>query len=199
MMIALTDISVYQWLGLFFGILYIVFAAFSYNQCWIYAFVSTICIAVEDFIHLKLYFDGALQLFYALMAICGLIIWVKGSGEKREMRITKLSLKTNIGYIAVSVLIAMPAAYLLGENSDAAFPYLDGLTSALSVVATFLMIYKVLDSWRYWIVVNIIILCLYYVRGAPLISVLYLIYTVFAFLGFIKWSKAYNEQRNTSS
>ena len=38
-------ISIYQWVGFSFGILYVLFAAYNKNQCWIYSAISAIAIA----------------------------------------------------------------------------------------------------------------------------------------------------------
>ena len=188
----LSSVSPFQWAGLVFGVLYIFFAAFQKNQCWVYSIISTSCIAIEDFVYMKLYFDGALQIFYTLVAFCGLYIWWKGGTQTSQLRISKLGLSKNLGYIALCIIIALPAGYILGENSDAAYPYLDGLTSILSLVATFLLVYKIVDAWYYWIIVDVVIIYLYYSRGAPLFSLLYLIYLVFAVVGLIRWMKELN-------
>jgi nicotinamide mononucleotide transporter len=187
------SISIFQWVGFFFGILYIVFAAFNKNQCWIYSIISTIAIALEDFVNLNLYFDGMLQLFYAFIAIMGLYVWLAGGGKETNIRISSLGLSKNFGYFAIALLISIPTGYIMDLNSDAAFPYLDGFTSILAVFATFLMVYKIIETWSYWVLIDIICVYLYFSRGAELISLLYFVYLILAFVGWRRWNKMYKE------
>ena len=188
------EISIYQWVGFSFGILYVLFAAYNKNQCWIYSAISTLAIAFEDFINLQLYFDGVIQIFYALIAICGLYVWLSGGNNNATLRISKLSLTKNIGYIVLVILIALPTGYIMDMNSDAAFPYLDGFTSILSILATCLMVYKILDTWAYWIIIDIGCMYLYFERGAPLICLLYGVYAVLAIIGWKNWISLYRDK-----
>ncbi len=193
-MLDLAAISMYQWVGFIFGILYVLFAAYNKNQCWIYSAISTVAIAFEDFINLNLYFDGMIQIFYAMIAICGLYVWLSGGEHNKQLRISKLSLSKNVGYVVVVIMIALPTGYIMDINSDAAFPYLDGFTSILSILATCLMVYKILDTWMYWIVIDIACMYLYFERGALLISVLYAVYAILAIVGWKNWNVLYKER-----
>jgi len=190
-------ISIYQWVGFSFGILYVLFAAYNKNQCWIYSAISAIAIACEDFINLRLYFDGVIQIFYALIAICGLYIWLIGGNKNTELRISKLTIPKNLSYIVLVTLVAIPTGYIMDLNSIAAFPYLDGFTSILAILATCLMVYKFIDTWPYWIAIDIACVYLYFERGAPLISILYAIYAILAIVGWKKWHVLFKEQKKS--
>ena len=77
--------------------------------------------------------------------------------------------------------------YLMQVNTQAAWPYLDGFTSVLAVFATFLMVYKFVDNWAYWIIIDLICIYLYYTQGAPLLAFLYTIYLILAIVAWRKW------------
>ena len=81
--------------------------------------------------------------------------------------------------------------------SIAAFPYLDGFTSILAILATCLMVYKFIDTWPYWIAIDIACVYLYFERGAPLISILYAIYAILAIVGWKKWHVLFKEQKKS--
>ncbi len=191
----LVSISTFQWVGFIFGILYVLFAAYNKNQCWIYSFISTIAIACEDFINLNLYFDGMIQIFYAFIAVCGLVMWKSGKNNTSQLRISSIGISKNIAYLVVVLLISYPTGYIMALNSDAAFPYLDGFTSILSVLATSLMVYKIIDTWGYWIIIDIICVYIYFSRGAPLISILYATYAILAVVGWKNWYTLYKENQ----
>lgn len=183
----LQDISIYQWLGFTFGVAYLIFTIYDKKQCWICAIVSTVCIAIEDFLHLHLYFNGVVQLFYTLIAICGIIIWLTDGGREMKIRIFKLSHSKSLAYLLIALCISLPMSYIIQQNSDAAMPYLDGFVAMTAIVATFLMIYKILDAWLFWILVNAISIYLFYQQGAPLIAFLQVLYLMMAVVGYRKW------------
>ena len=198
-MLDIASISAFQWIGFAFGILYVLFAAYNKNQCWIYSFISTIAIALEDVINLNLYFDAMIQIFYAIIAVCGLFVWLAGGVKESKLRISSLGVQKNVSYFIMVLVISIPTGYIMALNSDAAYPYLDGFTSILAVFATFLMVYKIIDTWGYWVIVDIICVYLYFVRGAPLISLLYVIYLILAIVGWKRWYQLYRETLNQLS
>lgn len=184
----LSSVTLLQWIAFVFGVLYITFAAYDKHQCWLYSFISTIALAIEDFVHLRLYVDSAVQVFYALVALCGLYVWISSeSKSKRDIRISSLDGKRNLSYLLIILIMGIALGYLMDQHSDAALPYLDSITSMLAIVGTFLMVYHFIDSWYYLIVVNVACIYLYYARDAHLLSILYLVYTVLTVIGLIKW------------
>ena len=69
----------------------------------------------------------------------------------------------------------------------ASYPYIDSLTTVMSFVAMWLMARKHIESWIYWIIVDIIGIGLYYVKEAKFISLLYVLLLVLASRGLINW------------
>lgn len=190
------SVTIFQWSALIFGVLYLILAGKNKNSCWVFSILSTLSIAIEDFLYLHLYFNGIVQIFYSIISICGLYIWYNGSNNKTKLRISRLSITNNIGYLLVALVISLPISYLMSINSNASFPFLDGFTCILSIIATFFMVYKIIDTWFYWTLINLICVYLFYSSGAPLISVLFLIYLILAIHGWKKWYDLYkNFQR----
>ena len=52
----------------------------------------------------------------------------------------------------------------------ASFPYVDALTTIMSFTAMWLMAQKRIESWYYWIIVDMIGIWLYYVKEVRFIS-----------------------------
>lgn len=194
-----SDVSLLQWIAFVFGVLYISFAAYDKHQCWIYSIISTVALAIEDFVHLRLYFDSAVQVFYALVAACGLYVWLTGGSDQSRIRISALPYKRNISYIILTLIIGIGFGYLMAHQSNAAFPYLDAVTSVFAILGTFLLVYHYIDSWYYLIFVNMACIYLYYMRGAPLLSLLYLVYVILAIAGMIKWTEKRRIQQSGRS
>ncbi len=72
----------------------------------------------------------------------------------------------------------------------ASFPYLDALTTIMSFTAMWLMAQKRVESWVYWIIVDVIGIWLYFVKDVRFISLLYVILLGMAVNGLLRWSRA---------
>jgi nicotinamide mononucleotide transporter len=68
--------------------------------------------------------------------------------------------------------------------------YLDALTTILSVFAMFLIAYKVIEGWIYWIVADIIYMWIFYSSELYLSTLIYFIFLCSSTIGLIKWTKS---------
>jgi nicotinamide mononucleotide transporter len=71
----------------------------------------------------------------------------------------------------------------------ASYPYLDAFTTVMSFVAMWLMARKHIESWIYWIFVDVIGIGLYYAKEVKFISLLYVVLLVMASKGLINWMR----------
>lgn len=192
----LTSISYFQWGGFVFGIIYIAAAALKYNHSWVYGLLSALCIVIVDYTDTHLYVDGFLHVLYAILAIFGIVLWKKDSGDAQVIRISKMPLAYMAGYLGISIMIGGALGYLLDNNSDAQHAYLDAFSSTLAIFSTFLVIYRILQVWVYWLLVNIISIYLYWSTGAILLCILYMVYLGSNILKWIQWQKDYRLQND---
>jgi nicotinamide mononucleotide transporter len=87
----------------------------------------------------------------------------------------------------------MSRAHLWQPNllpEAAAFPYLDAVTTILSFSAMWLMARKRVESWLYWILVDIIGIGLYFTKGVKFVALLYVLLLGLAINGFRMWHRA---------
>jgi nicotinamide mononucleotide transporter len=80
----------------------------------------------------------------------------------------------------------------------AALPLLDAVTTVMSFTAMALMAQKRIESWIYWIVVDVVAIGLYYVKDVRFLSVLYVILLGIAINGWRYWHRAYQATRLSS-
>jgi len=193
----LSSIGWWQVAGLLFGSIYIIAAAKEYQQCWIYGLFSAMCIVVVDFTETLLYIDGILHILYAALAVLGIWLWKQGKSKKKVMKISRISYKGYFGYLLLSVIISVGAGYLLTTQTPANYPYVDAFASTLALFSTFLVIYRVLDVWSYWIIVNLISIYLYFMTGAPCLSLLYVGYLISNINKWRAWDKEWKEHRRS--
>lgn len=181
--------------GLLFGLAYIYFAHVKSNLSWIFGILSAICIIIVNVTKTHLYFDAVLHSFFLLMSMVGLYLWSQGAQSKKEIRISKMPMSSYLGYLLISIIISGAAGYLLDKQTDAVYPYIDCFQMMLSIFATFLIIYCVINAWSYWIVVDILSIALYVLTGAYLLALLYIGYTISNSMKWHQWRKLYATQR----
>ncbi len=143
----------------------------------------------------KLYADMSLQVYYVVISVYGWILWSQGkSNSKEDMPVVSLDKKLFFVLLSSSVIIYSLISYILVNYTDGALPYWDAFTTALSIVATWMLAKKILEQWLVWIIVNGVSLGLYIYKGLYPTSVLYFFYMSLSVLGYIQWRKGMNEE-----
>ena len=173
----------------FFGILYVILAAKENIWCWFFAAIST---SLQIFIFYKNSYlaQSALQIFYLIMAVYGYIMWNKQDQEE----IKEWSAKTHLYLILIGSIMIFVIGFILTEFFESSYPLLDSLTTVFSVLACYMVARKVLESWLYWIIIDILIVYLCYVQienynaiEEYFLILLYLTYSVIAIYGYFSW------------
>ena len=94
-----------------------------------------------------------------------------------------IGLSLIVGLAMTRVHLWQPAIF----PEPASYPYVDGLTTVMSFVAMWLLARKRVESWVYWIIVDVIGIWLYFVKDVKFLSLLYVILLVIATRGFLEW------------
>jgi nicotinamide mononucleotide transporter len=66
-------------------------------------------------------------------------------------------------------------------------PWSDAFTTALSIIAMWMLARKYAEQWLAWLVVDAVCVALYIYKGIYFYATLYAIYTVIAYIGYRKW------------
>ena len=166
--------------------------------CWFCALVST-AIYIGLFIDAKLYMESVLNGFYFIMALYGWYVWRAGAEHESSLKVTRWPLSVHLTAVAAIAGISLFCGALLDRYSDAAFPYVDSLTTFSAIWATFLVARKVLENWWYWLAIDAASIFLYWARDLHLTSLLFLAYVAMIPFGLIAWTRAFNQQRSASA
>ena len=174
-----------QWLAVLFNVLYVVLAARSNIWCWLFGFVG-VTLLFFIYVDARLYSDACLQVFYAGMAIYGFWSWRSLEKIARPIRVMALPRHIALAAIGLGGAVALGTFW---QQFGAALPYVDALTTSFSIIATYLVARRFLSNWLYWIVIDVACVWVYLVRDIPLIAVLFLVYSILAVYGFLRWKK----------
>ena len=180
-------------LGFLIGLLYLYWEYHADTKMW-FANIAMPTISFWVYYRAGLYADFAMNIYYFLIAIYGYIVWTrrgKGrqpSSKKKDLPITHIPARyLAVALIVLAVIYAGILWWLL--QTDSTVPYWDAFTTALSIVAMWMLAHKYIEQWIAWIFVDAVCVGLYIYKDRPFYAVLYGAYTVIAFFGYAKWRR----------
>ena len=150
----------------------------------------------------KFYADAGIYAYYLGANIYGLFEWRRNSQRTSEKTIEMPITHTPKGKILPLTLIgiAIWAALwlLLSRLTDSPVPIGDSFTTALSVVAMYLLAKKHIEHWWLWVVVNLVSTGLYAWKGLYPMAGFFAFYTIIAAMGYFNWRKEMRDQVTTA-
>jgi nicotinamide mononucleotide transporter len=189
--------SVLELVAVVFAIAYLVLAVKESSLCWYAAGISTL-IFLFIFWDVKLYMESGLQIYYLGMAFYGWHQWQGAQGEATSLPVSRWSAAQHVKALALIAVLTFASGSLLNSGTDANMPYLDSVTTWASVVTTFMVARKILENWIYWLVIDSVSIFLYIDRGLYFTALLFAIYIVIIFFGWMAWNRSYRERGDFS-
>lgn len=159
---------------------------------WIFYILQMLFLIIFSSIN-HLYGDVVNNSIYLVMGIVGFILWNKNS---KSSKITKCSMKERIIYILL-ILFGTIGVSMILKNTDDPLPLLDAFTTTSSLVATFYMMQKKIDTWLIWFVNDIFYAIEYFIlpNQALYLFALNLIWTFMAVGSYLNWRKIMNGEK----
>lgn len=184
--------------GAIIGFIYLWLEYKASIKIWI---VGIIMPTIYIFIYLKagLYADFGMNIYYLLAAIYGYIGWKYGFKIRRKAKetedrpISKMPGRYYIPLAIIFILLWWLIAYILINTTDSNVPIADSFVNALSIIAMWMLAKKYVEQWIPWIVVDAFSIGLYIYKDLYPTSILYAVYTIVAFAGYLKWRSALNK------
>ncbi|WP_240925081.1 nicotinamide riboside transporter PnuC [Maribellus sediminis] len=177
-------------LGAILGIIYIYFSIRQNILTWPTGLLTS-ALYVVVFFQAKLYADMGLQAYYVVISLYGWYFWLKGKKPQEQEQVPVRLSSKRLRYILIlaSVVLYAIILYILINFTDSDVPHMDAMTTALSIVATWMLAKKYIGHWLIWIFVDAFSAGLYVYKGLWPTVILFVIYTVMAVLGYLEWKK----------
>ena len=198
------------------GIIY-VFLEIRQN-IWLWPLgIVTSALYIWIFYNSGFYADMGLQWYYLFISIYGWMLWSKakserkGEGEKgrvlrqaqepldkkileegriiKQLSVSRLRFRTGLLLFAISLVLFVGIWFVLNRFTDSTIPGWDAFTTALSIVATWMLARKILEHWFIWVLVNIVSVGLYIYKGLYPTVVLFIVYATMAIVGYFEWRR----------
>ena len=178
-------------IGTLLGLLYLWFEYRASTWVWVYS-IAMPAVYLKVYWDAGLYADFGINLYYIIASIYGLIIWLrphqKDNGNP-ELGITTTPPGLWWRLAAVAIILFFAIGWLLKTATDSTVPYADAATTALSIVAMWMLAKKYLEQWLVWLIVDIGCAALYWYKDLPFTGGLYLAYAAIAVFGYAKWRR----------
>ena len=188
-------ISYLELIGTIFGLVSVYWAARTNILTWPSGILNEIAFFAL-FYQVQLYSDMLLQVFFLVATIYGWLNWKKGT---KQVEISSLSARAILIYLTLLFLGTFALGQLMSQihmllpslfEVKAAFPYFDAFTTVASILATVFLAQKKIETWIIWIVVDVVCIGLYFIKGIPVVAAEYIVFLGLCSMGWYNWSKS---------
>ncbi len=134
----------------------------------------------------RLFADMGLQVVYFAFGVYGWWNWLYGGQRHGALAVSRTSASEWVALALLAPLATWGLWAVLVEVHGAS-PFWDAATTALSLVAQYLLCRKRLENWIVWIAVDAIYVPLYLSRNLHLTALLYAVFLVMCIVGLRAW------------
>lgn len=152
---------------------------------WIFYIIQMLFLIMFSVIN-HLYGDIANNSIYLVMGVAGFMLWKK----KDSSKIVKASGMERVIYVLTMAIGTIILCTILHNTNDP-LPLLDSFTTISSLVATYYMIKKKIDTWLIWLINDIFYSIEYFIlpNQALYLFALNIIWIFMAIASYIIWKK----------
>ena len=138
----------------------------------------------------RLYAETGLQFVWLALMIYGWVHWLRGGVGRTELPVTRtpaFGWWTGVicGAVATAAIFWIQRRY-----TDNAAPMVDSGIAAWSIVAQWMTARKWIESWLFWIVINIAAVPLYITRELHATAALYFVLLILGVKGWRDWRRS---------
>lgn len=177
----------------FFGLVAVILVVRQNIWCWPTGLIQ-VALYVFVFLQVKLYSDVILHMIYVVVQLYGWYHWLHGGADHSELPVSRLSDPARMAWIVAALAGTAGWGYFMSATTDAAIPYGDAFTTATSLIAMWLQARKRIESWYFWIAVDVVAIGIYYYKGLLWTSGLYAVFLVLCFVGLVSWQRSLREK-----
>ena len=141
------------------------------------------------FFQARLFSDALLQVFFFVVQIYGWWVWYHARDSEGLVKVELMSNRSRIAWAAVIVLATIAEGWYLANYTSDSAPWMDANTTAMSVVAQYLLSIRKIENWILWIVTDVVQIGLYYWKGLYPTTGLYMLFLVLSAVGLYEWQR----------
>lgn len=186
-----------EYFGVITGLIYLFLEIKQHKAMWMVGFLTSL-VYVFVFFFSKIYADMGLQVYYVVISVYGFYKWSRKKGKDQaennesatgQIIYRHLNRRLSLGISITLLGIFGLLWYMLSQFTDSPIPLGDAFTTAIGIVATWMLAKRIIEHWTLWVVVNLVSVYLYYLRDLYPTMFLYLCYAILAIVGYYNWRK----------
>ncbi len=156
--------------------------------CWPVGLLQ-VALYIGVFYDARLYSDLILHVIYVIMQGYGWYHWLHGGRDNSPLKVTVLSWPATVRWWLLALVLAAVWGHVMASYTDAAAPYPDAFIAVASLIAQWLMARKKLQSWYFWIVVDLVAIAVYLSKDLYITTGLYAVFLALAIFGYFQWKR----------
>jgi nicotinamide mononucleotide transporter len=166
------------------------------RSIWNYPFgLVMVALYARIFFDARLYSDSGLQLFFFIIQLYGWWAWWRAGGVHQVIAVERLTLPARFAWIVMIALTSLAWGAIMHAYTNASFPWIDAGIAMASVAAQVLLARRCIENWVLWIVIDIVSVGLYAVKGLYPTAGLYGLFLIFSIAGLIEWARVERRQQ----
>ena len=132
-------------------------------------------------------------LFFVPTNIVGYIMWQRHATTRKTVIMRRLNWLQRAFTAAVCIVCTVGLGLVLGLNPNQNTPFIDATTNVVSVVATFLMMWRYKEQWLLYILLNVITIIMWLLRvraggeSGDLMVLMWSLFLLNAVFGYWRW------------
>ena len=132
-------------------------------------------------------------LFFVPTGVIGYVMWQRHTMQDKTVAMRELSWLPRVIIMVVCILCTAGLGVLLRLKPNQNTPFIDASTNVLSVVATFLMMWRYKEQWLLYIVLNVVSVFMWTLRlvaggnAGDMMVLMWSLFLVNAVFGYWRW------------
>ncbi len=163
--------------------------------------ISLIAIPFDVIMDLSIgvYADLFLQFTYFVLLLYGWYSWRNGATVEEGLPIMRISAK-QVSFFGVIAILTVGAIWMcLTSYTNSEVALLDATVTCLSLVASWLLCRKVMESWLLWIFVDCLYVSLYVYKAMPFHGLMSLFDAGVCVMGYMYWMREHGSASAASA
>lgn len=185
----MTTDQIIEWTAAAFGLLSVGLTIRQHLLCWPIGIVN-VALYIWVFFQSKLYSDAGLQVVYVVLQFYGWHEWLHGGEAKSELHVSSTPGRFRPVLLCLGIAGTLGLGAFFDTRTDAAMPYWDAGITSFSLVAQWMMAKKFLENWIVWLLVDVVAIGVFAVKGLYPTALLYAVFCGMAISGYLQWRKS---------
>lgn len=160
------------------------------RSIWNYPFgIVMVSLYGYVFFEARLFSDALLQVFFFTVQIYGWWVWYHARDAAGLVKVERMSTKSRLAWIGVIAAATIAEGWYLANYTTDSAPWMDANTTAMSVIAQYLLSIRKIENWILWIVTDVVQIGLYYWKGLYPTTGLYGLFLILSVVGLYEWQR----------